>query len=365
MGDTKIEWADAVWNPIRGCTKVSDGCRHCYAMRLAARFSGPGQPYEGLAVMKPDGPQWTNQVRLVPERLADPLRWKKPRRIFVNSMGDLFHEKLIDDVIDQVFAVMASASQHQFLILTKRPKRMRHYFNDLRARGLQALADYEARKREYFETHKREFRVGYTIPDPPTPELRALYDTAAAAEHQPLSGTNSPAFCGFSGGEYHWRSWPLPNVWLGVSVEDQETAIARIPALLETPAAVRFVSAEPLLGPIDLQKAAYAACRDSRGNWDLKAYLHWVIVGGESGPGARPMHPDWTRSLRDQCQTAGIPFFFKQWGEWLPQDHFHCSLAYGAAVTFLSKMRFVRLGKQGAGRSLDGLEWDAYPEVTS
>lgn len=265
MGNkTGIEWTDATWNPVRGCSRVSPGCKHCYAERVAARFCGPGQPYEGLAFRKVtvDGygedhmePRWTGEVRLIPEHLADPLRWKRPRRIFVNSMSDLFHEKLSNEEIAAVFGVMAAAPQHTFQVLTKRPEGMREFFRWMEGWG---YSDYRL--------------DGY------------LADGGA---------------------------WPLPNVWLGVSVENQHYADERIPILLDTPAAIRFVSAEPLLGPVDLLYSAWNGAESLR----EMAGIDWVIVGAESGPGARPMQEDWARSIRDQCAAAGVAFFLKQFAE--------------------------------------------------
>jgi protein gp37 len=263
MGDTNIEWTDKTWNPLRGCTPVSEGCRNCYAAGVAARFSGPGQSYEGLAQMTERGPRWTGEIREVTDHLQDPLHWRKPSRVFVNSMSDLFHPAVSDEFIAKVFGVMAAASRHTFQVLTKRPQRMA----DL-------LAD--------------------------------------------------PAFAQRVGEEFAWgvRAWPLPNVWLGTSVEDQAAAEARIPHLLRTPAAVRFLSCEPLLGPIDL-----VGCGCEGGDGYTNAHtepdcwrhgrgpcVDWVIAGGESGHGARPMDLAWARSLRDQCNEAGVAFFFKQTG---------------------------------------------------
>ena len=272
MGDkTGIEWTDATWNPIRGCSRVSEGCRNCYAEKVAARFSGPGQPYNGLA----RNGRWTGEVRLIVEHLEDPLRWKKPRRNFVNSMSDLFHEGLEPAIIGRILNVMGAAKQHQFQVLTKRPERM------------------------------IEIMMGY---------YRFL------------------------------RSDPLPNVWLGVSVEDQKTADQRIPILLDTPAAVRFISAEPLIQPIDLRRLdlgdrktrGYGNRRitwDSLSEWEMQSEagkslgskarcmangehprLDWVIVGGESGPGARPFDVEWARQLIIQCTAAAVPIFVKQLG---------------------------------------------------
>ena len=293
--DTGISWTNATWNPIRGCTRVSEGCRHCYAERVAARFSGPGQPYEGLAVRKlrviSDDDQrvearWTGDVRFVAEHLADPLRWRRPRRIFVNSMSDLFHERLTNEQIAAVFGVMAAAPHHTFQVLTKRSARMREWF-------AWARRDFTDRQRGI-------------VSAPNT--FRALLDAA----FEVLGPPSKPAL------DAAWHAhdddrWPLPNVWLGVSAENQAAADERIPDLLATPAAVRWVSAEPLLGPVDLASASPNAR-------SLAQDLDWIVAGCESGPGARPADVEWFRSLRDQCATAGVAFFLKQaarrGGEW-------------------------------------------------
>jgi Bacteriophage protein gp37 len=266
MGDkTGIEWADSTWNPITGCDKVSPGCDHCYAETFAERWRGtPGHYFENGF-----------DVQLRPNKLALPLRWTKPRKVFVNSMSDLFHDKVPDDYIAKVFAVMALAPQHTFQLLTKRHGRMRSLLSSERFPGLVYMA------------------------------INALLEHGNPLHINDIAIMD--ALDGFSRGRFK----VLPNVWLGVSAEDQKRADLRIPALLDTPAAVRFVSAEPLLGPIDLSRFV----EDDGEKFDLPP-LSWVIVGGESGPGARPMHPDWARSLRDQCVAAGVPFLFKQWGEW-------------------------------------------------
>lgn len=269
---TKIEWTDETWNPLRGCSRVSDGCQNCYAERMAARFCGPGQPYEGLVKRVNRHPVWTGNIKLVPEMLDQPLRWKKPRRIFVNSMSDLFHESVPMGFVVQVFAVMALAHHHTFQVLTKRPERMRDILCS------PGFANWV-----FDSAHKI------------ASELR--YRTVLVYE------------------------WPRSNIWIGVSCENQATADERIPPLLHTPAAVRWISAEPLLGPIDLRASTYGAGLERpspriqvRQLSHPAAALDWVIVGGESGPNARPMHPDWARSLRDQCRAAGVPFFMKQMG---------------------------------------------------
>jgi protein gp37 len=220
---SKIEWTESTWNPVRGCTRVSEGCRFCYAERIAARFSGKGLAYEGFAKNTKAGPQWTRKVYPVRALLNEPLKWKKPRRIFVNSMSDLFHEKIGLDYIQEVFSVMEKANWHQFQVLTKRASRLLEY----------------------------------------SPKL----------------------------------SWP-PNVWMGVSVEDKRV-MDRIEDLRQTGAKIKFLSLEPLIGPLP--------------NLKLNG-IDWVIVGGESGPGAREMKEEWVVDIKDQCEREDIPFFFKQWG---------------------------------------------------
>lgn len=254
---TGIEWTDATWNPVTGCTKVSAGCDNCYAETIAHRFTGSKAYPNGF------------QVTLRPERLDQPLRWKRPRRIFVNSMSDLFHDDVPTDFIAKVFAIMALAPKHTFQILTKRHARMRSVLSS-----------------DYFRTE--------------------VYGHAAWwADHLNLTLPQP--------------HWPLPNVWLGVSTESQQWADIRIPALLATPAAVRFISAEPLLGPIEADRYLIDLPEDEDGAPYLGG-IDWVIVGGESGPGARPMHPEWARSLRNQCTAAGVPFLFKQAGSVLARE---------------------------------------------
>jgi protein gp37 len=295
---TGIEWTQgddgtpgATWNPVTGCTKVSPGCDHCYAETFAERWRGtPGHHFENGF-----------DVTLRPERLDQPLRWKRPRRIFVNSMADLFHEAVPDEFLHRVFAVMAMASQHTFIVLTKRHARMRSFLQDDCKCG-----------------------SGHV----PGIHLRSAMDWAGT-RHSP---TYVP---GVVGGEvYHHRAWPLPNVWLGVSAEDQKWADIRVPVLLDTPAAIRFVSAEPLLGPIDLgawlgamwkcnscgfiqgQWVGTANCfRCGTRNWPLPVIsLDWIVAGGESGPGARPCNLDWLRAIRDRCACDSVPLFVKQLG---------------------------------------------------
>lgn len=335
MAETStIEWTDATWNPVTGCTLVSEGCRHCYAAQLAATRLKNHPSREGLARLNAQGEaKFTGEVRLNEQWLDEPLRWKRPRRIFVCAHGDLFHESVPDEWIDRVFAVMALAPQHTFQVLTKRPERMQDYMVAL-------LSEFGP-------------MVGWSV---------RFSDAARKAgallgDLEPLRAT----------------TWPLPNVWLGTSVEDQATADDRILHLLHTPAAIRFVSAEPLLGPVDMTHITppfYAASANAlTGKWRWEGgptrtetpRLDWVIVGGESGRNARPMHPDWARSLRDQCVDAGVPFFFKQWGAFLPAGQ---SLADG--TTWVGDPGFALRGtKRLTGRSLDGQTWDQMPAAIS
>lgn len=334
---SSIEWTDSTWNPLAGCTKVSPGCAHCYAEKMAARLKAMGKPaYQNVV---DDKGRWNSHIELIPSVLEQPLRWKRPRKIFVNSMSDLFHENVPDDYIRQVFEVMVKADWHIFQVLTKRADRMVSLLN---RSAWWAGTIWEARK----------------------------------------------------------------HIWLGVSVENQKAADERVPKLLNIEA-IRFLSCEPLLGPVAL---------DGGLNWDRQEYpsdrqirwghgggiegwnaltgeyryyreydgepmvawrentIDWVIVGGESGPDARPMHPDWARSIRDQCQEAGTPFLFKQWGAWR-------SLERGESFSNTIMIRssgekipldqtvdpvqgdvvMVNVGKHVAGRLLDGREWNEYP----
>lgn len=351
---SKIEWTTSTWGPVSGCTPISAGCDHCYAARHANRFAGTKV--------------WPNgfDVTLWPDRLDQPLRWRAPRKVFVCSTGDLFHAEVPDDYIARVWAVMASSGAHTFQVLTKRHARMRALLNnpafwdDVNSHWLDLAGTGPGRK-QYPPDLSRRF---------------------------------------------------LPNVWLGVSVESQYWADRRIPALLDTPAAIRYLSLEPLLEFVKLSRALRKwTPPEDHPAWDgkrlnVREVLHWVIVGGESGPGARPMHPDWARSVRDECLTGEIAFFFKQFGEYLPVPivddvEFAFGRAYdspgggrrspavrvpapGSSTLRGAQMRLlspgerttntvlldrdtiaVRVGKQRAGRVLDGRTWDQYPdEVT-
>lgn len=382
MGDrSKIEWTDASWNPVVGCSIISPGCTNCYAMRMAARLqkmnrtggcTGYVNHYDGTTQESKAGPVWTGKVALAPEKiLRQPLSWKRPRRIFVNSMGDLFHEDMPDEFIDRIFAVMALAPQHTFQILTKRADRMRAYM-----RG------------------ERQWWTRRPLNDALGTEVLAL---------------------GYQG-PLELLRWPLPNVWLGVSVEDQARADERIPLLLKTPAAVRFISAEPLLGPVNLVSdlggtlwiGGQRGCgglhqHGGRAGETIHGEYHasdprllhhhhdnrclpgldWVISGGENGP--RPSHPDWHRGLRDQCASAAVPYHFKGWGTWktvYDRDHDdpdwrncpheendrqarYLNLAGGTGFHGERVVFVRRTSKKAAGRLLDGIEHNGFPEVSA
>ena len=286
MADTsKIEWTDATWNIITGCTLVDEGCRHCYAAHLITSWPAIGNhpSRKGLARKNTDGvAKFTGEVRFNAQWLDQPLRWRKPRKIFVCAHGDLFHPAVPDEWIDRVFAVMALCPQHTFQVLTKRPERARAYLSGhgLEMGDASRGANIACIAQDDFHHHLHGSTVFTPIGDAEEP-------TAVLT------------------------TWPLPNVWLGTSISDQASADLRIPELLACPAAIRFISAEPLLGPVDLKATRY-------GHMTAISRLDWVIVGGESGPHARAMHPGWARSVRDQCAAAGVAFLFKQWGEWLP-----------------------------------------------
>lgn len=355
---TQIIWTDKTWNPVTGCTKVSDGCKYCYAEREWPRFHGkkrivvrtpnPERPNwypDSYTPTDPNCPtgEWTRprlftDVQCHDDRLEQPLHWKSPSRIFVASMGDIFHDDVPDSFRDRIFAVMASCPQHTFQILTKRPELAEDY-----------LTGDDVRER--------------------------IANAATWAKPGVWSLTSV---------------WPLPNVHLGVSAEDQRAAEVRIQILFNTPAAIRWVSVEPLLGAIDFVRLAY---RDIYGSYPIGARtkpcsgcggevflnalsgstccnagcdgptypaLDWVVVGGESGPKARPMHPDWVRSLRDQCAGAGVPFLFKQWGEWGPTVPVIDEATRRIEQYDLGGM--ARIGNKRAGRLLDGVLHDQYPE---
>lgn len=375
-----IEWTDTTWQIVTGCSVVSPGCTNCYAMKLAGTRMKNHPTRAGLTIDTKAGPVWNGQVRFNEAELTKPLAWRRPRKIFVAAHGDLFHEGVTDAQLDKVFAVAALAKHHVFQILTKRADRIRDYLTapDLMARLGKAI---DAQRLE-------KYRKGR----PATPPARCEADTGGLAY----------AWGGGMDGRTrdYVRPWPLPNVWLGVSVEDQARADERIPLLLDTPAAVRWISAEPLLGPVDLQHID-DGCSDPRNvlrSWSAEEQaaqygegfegspgLNWVVVGGESGPGARPMHPDWARNLRDQCAAHGVPFMFKQWGVWAPGENathtlgrttdgatwFNDGWLYETFTAAASEGLHIddeptvwRAGKKAAGRRLDGVQHDGYPATS-
>ena len=283
---SSIEWTDATWNPLAGCTKVSPGCANCYAEVMARRLKAMGNiNYQGVV---DDKGRWSGQIALIPSVLDKPLHWKRPRKIFVDSMSDLFHPTVPSGYIRLVFQAMLEANWHIFQVLTKRPDRMAEVLNG---------ADWWMRI---------------------DPEDRK-------------------------------------HIWLGTSVENQKCAEERIPKLLNTPARVRFLSCEPLLGPLDL--SGFLKCL----NGDYKTpMISWLIAGGESGVKARPMHPNWVTDLRDQCQAAEVAFHFKQWGEW-HYDGEVVKYRPDVPVSTASGWPMYRVGKHTAGRLLDGRTWDEYP----
>ncbi len=337
MSTSKIEWLKSdngspgkTWNPITGCTPISEGCDHCYASRMSKRLAGRyGYPV--------DIPFMPGNFHV--DKLDEPLRWKKPSRIFVCSMGDLFHEAVPFALITDVFDVMCSwrwpnkAAErdgdeslledpgHTFIVLTKRPTRVLEWRSWL-------------------------------------------------GEHWP---GDTPVQVNLDV-EGHFGK----HIWLGVTAENQQRADERVPILLQIPAAVRFVSVEPMLGPVDLdiylRGMPGGTCRETCDAYDDKCTdkcpdwlkgLDWVICGGETGPGARPMQKEWARSLKDQCVGAGVPFFFKSWGEWVTPEQMPLSTYreiedYGTGVGYAP----VRVGKKRSGCLIDGREWNIYPEVT-
>jgi protein gp37 len=286
MSVTGISWTQATWNPVTGCDRVSPGCDHCYALRMAARLKAMGSPkYQRDGRPARSGPGFA--VAAHPEVFRLPLRWRAPRRIFVNSMSDLFHAEIDAGVIAAVFATMACTRRHTYQVLTKRPGQARSLLS--------------------------------------CPAFRDLVDQAVAQLPEAVHGGYDPT------------AWPLPNLWLGVSAEDDHWAQVRIPVLLDTPAALRWVSLEPLLGPVDLRPGDWIPAEEHPGRGDCarwRPHLDWVVVGGESGPRARPCDPAWVRRLREACQAGGVAFHLKQLGGPAP----------GAG-----------------GAELDGRRWQEYP----
>lgn len=328
--NTKIEWADATLNYVNGCSVHSPGCTNCYAMKQAHRFP----VRQGLTTKTKGGMVWNGTVRDNPKALEQALAWKRGRRIFWNAHGDLFHKDVPDEWIDRQIATCAFTPQHTHMILTKRSARM-----------LQWMRDLEAAIVAWFKHCEPE-----------------------------LLNEHFPHMAGVIAHPAGPREWPLPNVWLGVSVEDQPRADERVPNLIATPAAIRFISAEPLLSEVSLARLQDGIPDNAWLTWLDE--LHLVIAGGESGHDARPVHPDWIRLLRDECEATGVAFHFKQWGEWLPISthfpgfkagtvHFDGRSFTGKQLRELDEtIVAVKVGKKAAGRLLDGVEHNGMPEAS-
>lgn len=318
---SKIEWTEKTWNPTIGCTEVSPGCTNCYAAKMAFRLShipSMKEDYAGLTKRLPNGKiVWTGVVKYMHDRLIEPLKVKKPTVWFVDSMSDLFHADVPFEFIDKVFVIMKLASRHTFQVLTKRADRMAEYFSADRPQILDA-----------------------TMMD--------------MMENDEVYGVGSSVCYVQKGGLINW---PLHNVWLGVSVENQKAADERVPYLSTIPARVRFLSCEPLLGEVNLYP--YLNLTNEQRSNNPGSSIDWIITGGESGSGARSMHPDWVRGLRDQCKDAGVAFFFKQWGEYLPALDGDKEIAYA----FNDGLLMVKPGKKKAGRLLDGVLYDEFPKI--
>jgi protein gp37 len=344
------DWYDTTWNPTVGCSASSPGCDHCEALRSAiqlARMGGrTGAHYAGLTRRESSGPVWTGEIRPREDLLTWPLLHSNPRRILVDAFSDLFHENLATAAIDRLHAVMAVAHWHLFMVLSKRARRMADYYGDP-----------ETPRRVASEI---EVLSASLLPRPMPQTIRGR---GAAARRLWAAGL-ARVRRGTTGSPIGLDPWPLPNLWPGVSVEDGLRMI-RIRHLLQTPAVLRWVCFEPLLGPVQpdavpVNDAYFDALNgghyrlDGRGrevsiegpSW---ASIDWVVVGGEIGAGARPMQPDWARAVRDRCIAARVPFFFKQWGEWAP-------VAESGA-----ERRMARIGRRAAGRLLDGCCWNEFP----
>lgn len=328
---TEIEWTDATWNVVRGCLRVSEGCRFCYAEKVAHRFCGEGQPYEGLTV---EGKaRWNGEVRFEPSHLLDPMRRTEGKRFFVNSVSDVFYERFTNEQIAAQFAVMLLCPQHEFQVLTKRPARMVEWLDWLGAQDVgSALADaLEGHLAGVIDLNSPRSSLAKTV-RAGLSSLRLMRHDSSAQE----------------AGELPLR-WPARNILLGVSVENQKAADERIPLLVSTDPRWRtFLSCEPLLGEVTLKR------------WlsEEGPELDWIIVGGESGDtSSRPLNPKWVRKLRDECAEAGVPFFFKQWGDWMPDQSNH-----DKPVDYVGE----RTGnKKANGALLDGVEHKAWPTITS
>lgn len=343
--NTRIEWADASINPLVGCSKVSPACDHCYAERMAARMvHNPAVAQRYAGTVDAHG-KWTGKINLRSSEMEKTLRWRKPQRIFVGSMSDLFHPSVPDEHLDEVFAcilashTLANCANHTFMLLTKRPDRMREYLSA----GPSTLIERWAKAGD-----------GWIILDNEdvcfSETIESIVSWGPQLDYKPWA--------------YTYQLFPLPNVWLGTTVEDQARADERVPELLATPGALHFVSCEPLLGSVDLSQWLQEILHEDEvgvenGNQTLPMELgmpcmhdpwifglRWIIAGGETGPGARPAHPDWFRSLRDQCKAHDVPFFFK---------------SFGRTEDTHGDWPCAKMGKSRSGRLLDGVEHNAIP----
>lgn len=285
--NTKIEWTDATWNPIKGCSRVSPGCLNCYAERQAHRFNKSGYWAEGLTVIRQGRPGWSGAISHCPDTLAKPTRWRKPRRVFVCSGSDMAHESADPAFQLAMFGIMAATPHHTYQVLTKRPKALRDLFDSLERRSEKA--------RELFPADSKAWRTHQVL--------------AAASLAQGVARLEPGSH------------WPLPNVWIGVSAEDQQRYDERWPELAGIPAALRWISAEPLLGPINLRL-------------DREERPDWVVVGGESGPGARPCAMEWIQHIVDQCREHRVPVFVKQLGA--------CIVSEGRAADSVEEANEIR-----------------------
>jgi protein gp37 len=355
----KIGWLNLpgykgeTWNPIIGCSKVSEGCKNCYAEQMAGRLAHMPKSYKYSNVVSINPSRWNGKTEFVDKALKKPLHWKKPRIIFVCSMGDLFHESVPFEWIDKVMAVAALIPQHIFIVLTKRARRIAEYFG-------------QGKKNLVKNWVNASYEMGIADKNDDDDFVSGYITHRCNSEHNKTES---------------W-GWPLDNIWLGVTAENQATANERIPYLLKTPATVRFVSVEPMLGLVDLKRipeqywgseynkefeginlGTLSEGKKTKTPW----HLDWVICGGESGHQARPMHPDWARSLRDQCKNNSVPFYFKQWGEWLPNNEHAETLGkikISREVSYgYTSQTMLKVGRKAAGSLLDGKKHEEYPKI--
>jgi protein gp37 len=408
---TNIEWAQETWNPFRGCLKVSEGCKNCYAIttahQLNTRFKNAGNEaarkvaakYEGLTKVLTNGEKnWTGEVQVDYDTMMQPFKWKKGKRIFVNSMSDVFYEKISVADIAILFAVMFLTPQHTYMILTKRPERMNEVLNS---------SEFPAKVCVAVDMIRTFRSINHVTlcDDFGENEVKSIKDVMSEIKTaHSLRIDKTPI-----------ETFPFKNIWLGVSVENQATADERIPLLLSTPAHIRFLSMEPLLGEVDLSRvgdfepkglstmkfnclnAKWNQIKEGLGEWEekyakIKNKIDWVIVGGESGSKARPMNPLWVEHIQKCCEGASVPFFFKQWGEWspnLPADNMkklvdwaelakrpntqlrHCFLGRSNKIVVPDvKVRYdellyrmYKIGKHLAGRLLNGKEYNEFPKT--